>query len=101
MVPEDALHAMDQLERLLLRQGWPIPFTPYSLVHQGEIFRLMDRLRGCLKDKTNVLWRLVPSDTDEPVPKRFFITERTPGRTKTGVACVPRQSASQAKGETL
>jgi hypothetical protein len=47
----DAMKVMDQLEALMLKQGWPVPFTPYYLVHHTKMLQLLDQLRSCLQDE--------------------------------------------------
>ena len=41
---------MDQMEALVLRKGWPVPFTPYYLVHHERMLALLDKLRASLQD---------------------------------------------------
>lgn len=47
----EAMKVMDQMEALLLKQGWPVPFTPYYLVHHTQMLQLLDQLRACLQDE--------------------------------------------------
>lgn len=47
----EALKVMDQLEALMLKQGWPVPFTPYYLVNHENMLHLLDQLRACLQDE--------------------------------------------------
>lgn len=47
----EAMKVMDQLEALMLKQGWPVPFTPYYLVHHTKMLQLLDQLRACLQDE--------------------------------------------------
>ncbi|HEY9746048.1 MAG TPA: hypothetical protein V6C99_07505 [Oculatellaceae cyanobacterium] len=49
----EAMKVMDQLEALLLKQGWPVPFTPYYLVHHTKMLQLLDQLRDCLQDEVD------------------------------------------------
>lgn len=41
---------MDQLESVLLKKGWPVPFSPYYLVHHERMLILLDQLRLSLQD---------------------------------------------------
>jgi hypothetical protein len=45
------LQIMDQLELLVLKKGWPVPLTPYYLVHHERMLALLDQLRASLQDE--------------------------------------------------
>jgi hypothetical protein len=47
----ETLQIMDQLEALVLKKGWPVPFTPYYLIHHEKLLALMDQLRASLQDE--------------------------------------------------
>jgi hypothetical protein len=47
----ETLQIMDQLELLILKKGWPVPMTPYYLVHHERMLSLMDQLRASLQDE--------------------------------------------------
>ncbi len=47
----ETLKTMDRLEALLLKKGWPVPFTPYYLVHHEQMLHLLDQLRASLQDE--------------------------------------------------
>jgi hypothetical protein len=47
----ETLQLMDQLEAMVLKKGWPVPFTPYYLVHHEKMLSLMDQLRASLQDE--------------------------------------------------
>lgn len=47
----ETMQIMDQLEALLLKKGWPVPFTPYYLVHHEDMLHLLDQLRASLQDE--------------------------------------------------
>jgi hypothetical protein len=51
---EELFQVMDQVETLLVAKGWPVPFTPYCLVDSEPFLSLLDRLRDCLKDRTDI-----------------------------------------------
>jgi hypothetical protein len=46
-----ALQVMDQLDALILKKGWPVPMTPYSLVHHETLLSLLEQLRSSLQDE--------------------------------------------------
>lgn len=41
---------MDQLENLILKKGWPIPFSGYYLVEHERVLTVLDLLRASLTD---------------------------------------------------
>jgi hypothetical protein len=41
---------MNQLEELMLKKGWPVPFSPFYLVHHEEMLAVLDQLRMSLQD---------------------------------------------------
>jgi hypothetical protein len=45
------LQIMDQLDALVLKKGWPVPMTPYYLVHHERLLGLLDQLRNSLQDE--------------------------------------------------
>lgn len=47
---EASLEIMNQLETLLLKKGWPVPFTPYYLVNHERMLILLDKLRLSMQD---------------------------------------------------
>lgn len=47
----ETMKLMDRLEELVLRKGWPVPCTPYYLVHHEKMLALMDQLRASLQDE--------------------------------------------------
>ncbi|MEB3288214.1 MAG: hypothetical protein VKJ04_12025 [Vampirovibrionales bacterium] len=48
--PEPLL-IMDELESALLHHGWPIPCSPYYIVHHQKILEIVDRLRVSLQEE--------------------------------------------------
>lgn len=51
MKRNETLKLMDQLEALVLKKGWPVPFSPFYLVHHERMLHLLDQLRAqLLKD---------------------------------------------------
>jgi hypothetical protein len=42
---------MNELEELLLKKGWPVPLTPYYLVHHEHMLTVLDQLRLSLQDE--------------------------------------------------
>ena len=51
MERSETMKIMDQLEALLLKQGWPVPFSPYYLVRHDRMLSLLDQLRASLQDE--------------------------------------------------
>lgn len=47
----ETLQLMDQLEALVLKKGWPVPLTPYYLVHHEKLLGVLDQLRASLQDE--------------------------------------------------
>lgn len=47
----EVLQLMDELEAVVLKKGWPVPFTPYYLVHHEQMLVLLDQLRASLQDE--------------------------------------------------
>lgn len=47
----ETLQLMDQLEAMVLKKGWPVPFTPYYLVHHEKMLSVLDQLRASLQDE--------------------------------------------------
>jgi hypothetical protein len=47
----DPITLMDQLENLVLQQGWPVPWSPYYLVHHEKLLTTLDKLRRSLQDE--------------------------------------------------
>jgi hypothetical protein len=45
------MQLMDQLEALVMKKGWPVPFSPYYLVNHKEMLQLLDQLRASLQDE--------------------------------------------------
>ena len=46
----ETLKLMDELESLVMKEGWPVPFSGYYLVHHERMFTVLDRLRTSLQD---------------------------------------------------
>jgi hypothetical protein len=51
MERSETMQLMDQLEALVLKKGWPVPFSPYYLVHHDQMLSLLDQLRASLQDE--------------------------------------------------
>jgi hypothetical protein len=51
MERSETMKLMDQLEALVLKKGWPVPFSPYYLVHHDQMLCLLDQLRASLQDE--------------------------------------------------
>jgi hypothetical protein len=51
MERSEIMQLMDQLEALVLKKGWPVPFTPYYLVNHESLLHLLDQLRASLQDE--------------------------------------------------
>lgn len=49
----ETMRLMDELEALVLKKGWPVPFTPYYLVHHETMLSVMDKLRASLQDEAD------------------------------------------------
>ena len=47
----EVMRLMDELETLVMKKGWPVPFTPYYLVQHEKMMSLMDELRASLQDE--------------------------------------------------
>lgn len=48
----ETMRLMDELEGLVMREGWPVPFSGgYYLVHHERLLNVVDRLRGSLQDE--------------------------------------------------
>lgn len=46
------MRLMDELEALVMRDGWPVPFSGgYYLVQHERLLNVVDRLRGSLQDE--------------------------------------------------
>ena len=46
----ETMQLMDELEALVMTQGWPVPFTGYYLVQHERLLHVVDRLRVSLQD---------------------------------------------------
>jgi hypothetical protein len=66
----EAMQIMDQLEALMLKQGWPVPFTPYYLVHHTKMLQLLDQLRVCLQDEMD--GRFIKAFADQRQEKSLY-----------------------------
>ena len=75
---EKTLQLMDQMENLILRKGWPVPFTPFYLVHHERMLALMDQLRLSLQDDMDArfLQAFGPLDIRKSAPKAHIGKER-------------------------
>lgn len=58
---------MNQLEELMLKKGWPVPFTPYYLVHHEEMLAVLDQLRMSLQDDLDARFMQAFIVPDEPI----------------------------------
>jgi hypothetical protein len=47
----EIMQLMDEMEALVLKKGWPVPFTPFYLVNHERMLSLMDQLRASLQDE--------------------------------------------------
>jgi hypothetical protein len=58
---------MNELEELLLKKGWPVPFTPYYLVHHERMLSILDQLRMSLQDDLDArfLQAFLPDDVQQ------------------------------------
>ncbi|MGE0199506.1 MAG: hypothetical protein AB7P76_00915 [Candidatus Melainabacteria bacterium] len=45
------LKLMDELEAMVMKRGWPVPFTPLYVVHHEAMLNIMDALRNSLKEE--------------------------------------------------
>lgn len=45
------LMLMDELENLVMKKGWPVPFSAYYVVHHHRLLDILDRLRASLQDE--------------------------------------------------
>lgn len=45
---DEVLALMDQLEDVVMKRGWPVPFSPYYLVNHDSLLRALDRMRAGL-----------------------------------------------------
>lgn len=41
---------MNELEELLVKKGWPVPMTPFYLVHHEQMLTVLDKLRLNMQD---------------------------------------------------
>lgn len=48
----ETMRLMDELEAIVMRDGWPVPFSGgYYLVQHERLLNVVDRLRGSLQDE--------------------------------------------------
>ena len=47
----ETMQLMDELEALVMKRGWPVPFSGYYLVHHERLLSVVDRLRVSLQDE--------------------------------------------------
>ncbi len=47
------LQMMDHLEMVVMKQGWPIPCSPYYLVHHKKLLAALDMLRASLQEEAD------------------------------------------------
>lgn len=57
---------MDQLENLVLKKGWPVPFSGYYLVQHERLLTVLDQLRASLTDV------LLEANADEAAAARLI-----------------------------
>jgi hypothetical protein len=57
---------MNQLEEIMLKKGWPVPFSPFYLVHHEEMLAVLDQLRMSLQDDLDArfMYQFQVSDED-------------------------------------
>lgn len=65
----ETMRLMDELETLVLKKGWPVPFTPYYLVHHERMLVLVDRLRASLRDEMDSRFIKAFTQPDEEAQK--------------------------------
>ena len=47
----ETMKMMDRLEELLLKKGWPVPFSNYYLVNHEKMLGAIDQLRASLNEE--------------------------------------------------
>ena len=47
------LQLMDHLESIVMKRGWPIPFSPWYLVNHKKLLAALDMLRASLQDEAD------------------------------------------------
>jgi len=82
----EPLQVMDELEALVMREGWPVPFSPYYLVHHEKMLALLDRLRISLQD-----------EMDHRFIKAF--AEQLEAEKKSAALNVSKKATNKGKGE--
>lgn len=71
----DAMKIMDQLEALMMKKGWPVPFTSFYLVDHEKVLVLLDQLRVCLQDEMDS--RFVKAFSSVQVEEAEKVVEKT------------------------
>lgn len=56
---------MDQMESLVMKKGWPVPFTDYYLVNHDQLLGVVDQLRASLQDELDA--RLIDAYSNDEV----------------------------------
>jgi hypothetical protein len=74
----ETLQIMDQLELLVLKKGWPVPLTPYYLVHHERLLGLLDLLRASLQDEID--GRFITSVTNPPPEQTRYSHQKSQGK---------------------
>ena len=74
----ETLQIMDQLELLVLKKGWPVPLTPYYLVHHERLLNLMDQLRVSLQDEID--GRFITSFAQRPPEQTRYSQQKSQGK---------------------
>ncbi len=75
----ETMKLMDRLEELVLRKGWPVPGTPYYLVHHEKMLALMDQLRASLQDEMDgrFIKTFSLQETENPLQQKQMGKERS------------------------
>lgn len=74
----ETLQIMDQLELLVLKKGWPVPLTPYYLVHHERLLGLLDQLRASLQDEID--GRFITSFTNRSPEQTHYPYQKSQGK---------------------
>jgi hypothetical protein len=59
---------MNELEDILLKKGWPVPLTPYYLIHHEKMLQVLDQLRLSLQEDLDSRFLQSFAQCFEPVP---------------------------------
>ena len=77
----ETLKLMDQLEAMVLKKGWPVPFSPYYLVHHETMLSLMDQLRVSLQDEMDGRFIQTLTRHAEPVNNhKLYLHNKSKGK---------------------